>query len=67
LRGGAKQKTGEIYFDENEEYLSDADRPQLSDSLDRSYAIMPLLRAKVFSTDHAWSLARLITRLIDAA
>ena len=42
-------------------------RPQLSDSLDRTYAIMPLLRAKVFSTDHAWSLARLIARLIDAA
>ena len=42
-------------------------RPQLSDSLDRTYAIMPLLRAKVFSTDHAWSLARLIARLLDAA
>jgi hypothetical protein len=42
-------------------------RPQLSDSLDRTYAIMPLLRAKVFSSDHAWSLARLIARLLDAA
>ncbi|BBQ02778.1 hypothetical protein BSFA1_79060 (plasmid) [Burkholderia sp. SFA1] len=42
-------------------------RPRLSDSLDRTYAIMPLLRAKVFSTDQAWSLARLIARLIDAA
>lgn len=42
-------------------------RPRLSDSLDRTYAIMPLLRAKVFSTDHAWSLARLIARLLDAA
>jgi hypothetical protein len=38
-------------------------RPRLSDSLDRTCAIMPLLRAKVFSTDHAWSLAR----LLDAA
>ncbi|SAL51390.1 hypothetical protein AWB73_05384 [Caballeronia turbans] len=42
-------------------------RPQLSYSLDRTYAIMPLLRAKVFSIDHAWALARLIARLIDAA
>ncbi|WP_248324034.1 MULTISPECIES: hypothetical protein [unclassified Caballeronia] len=42
-------------------------RPQLSDSLDRTYAVMPLLRAKVLSSDHAWSLARLIARLLDAA
>jgi hypothetical protein len=42
-------------------------RPRLSDSLDRACAIMPLLRAKVFSSDHAWSLARLIARLLDAA
>jgi hypothetical protein len=29
--------------------------------------VMPLLRAKVFSSDHAWSLARVIARLLDAA
>lgn len=37
------------------------------DSIERRYAVMPLLRAKVFSSDHAWSLARLLSRLLDAS
>jgi hypothetical protein len=59
-----------VCFGNSEGWLIHVDfisRPHLSDSLDRTYAIMPLLRAKVFSTDQAWSLARLIARLIDAA
>lgn len=41
-------------------------RPR-GDSSERTYSVMPLLRAKVFSSDHAWSLARVIARLLDAA
>ncbi|SAK57768.1 hypothetical protein AWB76_02509 [Caballeronia temeraria] len=37
------------------------------DAIERTYAVMPLLRAKVFSSDHAWTLARVIARLLDAA
>jgi hypothetical protein len=42
-------------------------RRALADSLERTYRVMPLLRAKVFSSDHAWSLARVMARLLDAA
>jgi hypothetical protein len=37
------------------------------EAIERVYAVMPLLRAKVFSSDHAWSLARVIAHLLDAA
>jgi hypothetical protein len=36
------------------------------EAIERAYAVMPLLRAKVFSSDHAWSLARVIAHLLDA-
>jgi hypothetical protein len=42
-------------------------RRPLADSFERKYSVMPLLRAKVFSSDHAWTLARLLSRLIDAS
>lgn len=42
-------------------------RRPLADAFERVYSVMPLLRAKVFSSDHAWSLARVIARLLDAA
>lgn len=42
-------------------------RRPLVDAIERTYAVMPLLRAKVFASDHAWTLARVITRLLDAA
>ncbi|WP_321794794.1 hypothetical protein [Caballeronia sp. J97] len=42
-------------------------RRSAADSIERTHAVMPLLRAKVFSSDHAWSLARLMAGLLDAA
>ncbi|SAL81718.1 hypothetical protein AWB74_06033 [Caballeronia arvi] len=42
-------------------------RRPLHDAIERSYIVTPLLRAKVFSSDHAWTLARVIARLLDAA
>jgi hypothetical protein len=38
-----------------------------TDSTARNYSVMPLLRAKVFFTDQAWQLARVIARKLDAA
>jgi len=34
---------------------------------ERTYAVMPLLRAKVFNRDQAWELARVIAHKLDAA
>jgi len=34
---------------------------------ERTYAVMPLLRAKVFNRDQAWDLARVIAHKLDAA
>jgi hypothetical protein len=41
-------------------------RPE-SDDLERRYAVMPLLRAKVLNRNQAWELARLIAHKLDAA
>ncbi|MGF6870747.1 hypothetical protein [Paraburkholderia sp. MM5477-R1] len=42
-------------------------RTELPDVVGRGYAVMPLLRAKVFVADQAWELARFIARAIDVA
>ena len=36
-------------------------------TVERRYSVMPLLRAKVFNRDQAWTLARVIAHKIDAA
>jgi hypothetical protein len=41
-------------------------RPEAED-LERRYAVMPLLRAKVFNRNQAWDLARLIAQKLDVA
>jgi hypothetical protein len=41
--------------------------PEQVDSLRRAYAVMPLLRAKVFSSHQAWDLARFIAHALDVA
>ncbi|AME28611.2 hypothetical protein AXG89_32990 (plasmid) [Burkholderia sp. PAMC 26561] len=41
-------------------------RPEAED-LERRYAMMPLLRAKVFNRNQAWDLARLIAHKLDVA
>jgi hypothetical protein len=41
-------------------------RPE-SEDLERRYAVMPLLRAKVFNRNQAWELARLIAHKLDVA
>jgi hypothetical protein len=48
-------------------HVDSISRRPLTDSTERTYAVLPLLRAKVFSSDHAWSLARVMARLLDAA
>lgn len=42
-------------------------RTETPESHRRGYAVMPMLRAKVFSSDHAWTLARYIAHLLDVA
>jgi hypothetical protein len=42
-------------------------RTEIPDVAGRGYAVMPLLRAKVFVADQAWHLARCIARAIDVA
>jgi hypothetical protein len=42
-------------------------RTEIPDAVGRGYAVMPLLRAKVFVADQAWQLARFIARAIDVA
>jgi len=42
-------------------------RPDLDGSTRRAYAVMPLLRAKVFSSNQAWDLARFIAHALDVA
>ncbi len=42
-------------------------RPEIPGSIGRGYAVMPLLRAKVFTSDHAWELARFIAHALDVA
>jgi hypothetical protein len=42
-------------------------RTEIPDAVGRGYAVMPLLRAKVFVPDQAWQLARFIARAIDVA
>lgn len=42
-------------------------RTEIPDVAGRGYAVMPLLRAKVFVADQAWQLARFIARAIDVA
>ncbi|CAN7792441.1 hypothetical protein LJR034_009238 [Caballeronia sp. LjRoot34] len=37
------------------------------DPINFNYSVMPLLRAKVFSSDHAWKLARLFAHQLDVA
>jgi hypothetical protein len=41
-------------------------RPE-SEDIERRYAVMPLLRAKVLNRDQAWELARLIAHKLDVA
>jgi hypothetical protein len=48
-------------------HVDSVSRRASDDSIERRYAVMPLLRAKVFSSDHAWALARLLSRLINAS
>ncbi|MGF6649610.1 hypothetical protein OKW34_000172 [Paraburkholderia youngii] len=42
-------------------------RTEIPDVAGRGYAVMPLLRAKVFVADQAWQLARFIANAIDVA
>jgi hypothetical protein len=42
-------------------------RPEVPGSIGRGYAVMPLLRAKVLTSDHAWDLARFIAHMLDVA
>ncbi len=42
-------------------------RTEIPDVVGRGYAVMPLLRAKVFVADQAWELARFIAHAIDVA
>ncbi|MGF6969574.1 hypothetical protein OKW43_006669 [Paraburkholderia sp. WC7.3g] len=42
-------------------------RTEIPDAVGRGYAVMPLLRAKVFVADQAWQLARFIANAIDVA
>ncbi len=42
-------------------------RPVAVDSHSRHFAVMPLMRAKVFSSDQAWKLAQVIARKLDTA
>lgn len=42
-------------------------RTEIPDVAGRGYAVMPLLRAKVFVADQAWRLARFIARAIEVA
>jgi hypothetical protein len=42
-------------------------RTETAESHRRGYAVMPMLRAKVFTSDHAWDLARFIAHALDVA
>ncbi|KAA0998648.1 hypothetical protein FVF58_43805 [Paraburkholderia panacisoli] len=42
-------------------------RTETAESHRRGYAVMPMLRAKVFSSSHAWDLARFIAYALDVA
>jgi len=42
-------------------------RTEIPEAVGRGYAVMPLLRAKVFVADQAWQLARFIANAIDVA
>ncbi|WP_246392639.1 hypothetical protein [Paraburkholderia youngii] len=42
-------------------------RTEIPDVVGRGYAVMPLLRAKVFVADQAWQLARFIANALDVA
>ncbi|MBN3754259.1 hypothetical protein G3N95_15005 [Paraburkholderia sp. Tr-20389] len=42
-------------------------RTETAHSHRRGYAVMPMLRAKVFRSDHAWDLARFIAHTLDVA
>ncbi|MFM0418700.1 hypothetical protein [Paraburkholderia aromaticivorans] len=42
-------------------------RPEIPGCIGRGYAVMPLLCAKVFTSDHAWELARFIAQALDVA
>lgn len=42
-------------------------RPEIPGSIGRGYAVMPLLCAKVFTSNHAWELARFIAHALDVA
>ncbi|MFM0415657.1 hypothetical protein [Paraburkholderia aromaticivorans] len=42
-------------------------RTEIPDVAGRGFAVMPLLRAKVFVADQAWQLARFLANAIDVA
>ncbi|OUL84914.1 hypothetical protein [Paraburkholderia hospita] len=42
-------------------------RTETAQSHRRGFAVMPMLRAKVFTSDHAWNLARFIAHALDVA
>lgn len=59
-----------VDFGRSEGWIVNVDwiyRTETTQSHRRGYAVMPLLRAKVFSSSHAWDLARFIAYVLDVA